>query len=351
VRYLPNELSPYAHEFDVSGRWIREPSHGFVWVPVVERDWSPYSNGRWIWQGNDYVWLSYDPWYAPFHFGRWSWGASTGWFWIAPRGGRAYWSPGYVGWSVDDDEVSWVPLGHDEVYYGYGNFGPGSVNVQQTTVVNVTNVYVNSRVRNGVVAVRKDNFLRGKIRHERIAPKRNPFEGRGGGGLKAIGRPPVREVKPIRETRQPRSDGQLKRRTLPSARLEKESKVIRERVVAPSKEKSAFKKGGAPRPLQNVRKEKGLEKWVPAKKAPAPKAGVAPPPEERQRKGEVREKPGTQVENAREGRRPAGKKRFKRMAEDGPQGEKEKQPSGKVRKKLDGREQGKEKPEENPRGK
>ena len=186
ARHLPADIAPYAHEFDTSGRWVSDRTYGNVWVPAVDRGWSPYSNGRWVWQANDYVWLPYDPWYAPFHYGRWNWGVSIGWFWIAPRG-RAYWSPGYVGWSIVGDEVCWVPLGHDEVYYGYGNYGPGSVNVYKTTNINITNVYVNSRVNNGVVVVKRDNFLRGRIKQERIAPSRNPFQRGGAGELKIIG--------------------------------------------------------------------------------------------------------------------------------------------------------------------
>ena len=49
-RYLPADLSPYAHEFDTSGRWVSDPTYGSVWVPAVEQGWSPYSNGRWVWQ-------------------------------------------------------------------------------------------------------------------------------------------------------------------------------------------------------------------------------------------------------------------------------------------------------------
>ena len=57
VRYLPADLSPYAHEFDTSGRWVKDRTYGSVWVPAVGPGWSPYSNGRWVWQANDYVWL------------------------------------------------------------------------------------------------------------------------------------------------------------------------------------------------------------------------------------------------------------------------------------------------------
>ncbi|HEY6000605.1 MAG TPA: FecR family protein [bacterium] len=266
-RYLPADLSPYAHEFDSSGRWVSDQTYGYVWVPAVDPGWSPYSNGRWVWQANDYVWLSYDPWYAPFHFGRWNWSVSFGWFWVAPRG-RAYWSPGYVGWSILGDDVCWVPLGYNEVYYGYGNYGPGSVNVYKTTNINITNVYVNSTVNNGVVVVQRDNFLRGKIRQGRIAPARNPFQRGGGGDLRVIGRAPIPEIKPIRETRQPRPDIQITRTSLPPARLDKQARDIKMRVVAPTRDKSAFQPGRKPPAHRNVVKEKELEQWAPPPKAP-----------------------------------------------------------------------------------
>jgi len=363
-RYLPADLSSYAHEFDSSGRWVTDRTYGSVWVPAVERDWSPYSNGRWVWQANDYIWLSFDPWYAPFHYGRWSWGASLGWFWIAPRG-TAYWSPGYVGWSVVGDEVSWVPLGHNEVYYGYGNYGPSNVNIVNKTVFKVTNVYVNSRVRNGVVAVRRDNFLRGRIVHERIAAAKHLFEGAGGGGAKILGRPPVREIRPIRETRHSRPDVEIKRHSLPPARLEKASRAIRQRIVAPTREKSVFKPGKKPVHLKNVVKEKELERWVAPKKGRTQKSVVAPTREKSLKKGEVAGKKAPPAVEVREARPPSGKRRFKRVLEpEGEEkvapvampepeerlkGEKEKQSSEEGRKK--GKDRGDEEPGDEGRGK
>jgi hypothetical protein len=209
---------------------------------------------------------------------------------------RAYWSPGYVGWSISADEVSWVPLGHNEVYYGYGNFGPANVNVAVQASFRVTNVYVNSRVSNGVVMVGRDNFLRGKVVREQFAALKNPFRGVGSGGVKIIGKSPVLEIRPLRETRQPRPDVEVKRMSLPPVILEKASRTIRTRVVAPTKEKSVFNPGNRPATLKNVVKGKDLEQWV------------APPPAVR----------------AREVQQPAGKREFKRILS--PRGETEAAP-------------------------
>jgi len=318
ARHLPADLSSYAHEFDSSGRWVTERTYGSVWVPAVDQGWSPYANGRWVWQANDYVWQSFDPWYAPFHYGRWNWGAALGWFWIAPRGG-AYWSPGYVGWSVVGDEVSWVPLGHDEVYYGYGNYGPTNVNVVKTVTFNVTNIYINSRVNNGVVMVRKDNFLRGKVVREQIVAAKNPFGGGGARGVKILAKPPVQEIRPIRETRQPPRDVEIKRVSLPPVQLEKASRVIKQRVVTPNTANSVFKPGNKPALLRNIVKEKELEQWVAPKKVKTQKTIVSPPVSERLKTGEVAGKKATPTVEVRETRVPSGKRKFTRILE--PEGE------------------------------
>lgn len=314
ARYLPADLSSYAHEFDTSGRWVTDRTYGSVWVPRVESGWSPYSNGRWVWQAGDYVWLSFDPWYAPFHYGRWAWRAAMGWYWIVPQL-RASWSPGYVSWSVGANEVSWVPLGRNEVYYGYGNYGPNSVNVRNRTTINVTNtVYVNSKVINGVVAVRKDNFLLGRIAHERIAAPLNVFQGRESGGIRVIGRAPVQELRPLRETRQPRPEVVIQREKLPPVRVETESRAIKVRVIAPTKVKSAFKPGLVPVPLKNIRREQ--EQWKPAPQPRTLKNVLAPPAGQTQKGTSViHGRPAAADVQVHEARPPAGKIRFKRVLE------------------------------------
>ncbi len=254
ARYLPKDMSSYGYEFDEGGRWTSTPDYGNVWVPTgVAPDWSPYSNGRWVWVGGDYVWLPYDPWYAPFHYGRWSWSARIGWCWVPPLTPVAYWSPGYVGWVWGADSVCWVPLAPREVYYGYGYYGPNSVNIRTTRVVNVTNVYINSRVNNGIVIVHRDNFMRGDTRRISIRNKdENPFTGRDRGKFKIIGRPPVEELKPTREARLPKPDFRPDRRSLPPERFEKPASFIKERKAAKAPEESVFKPGREPEGFEEV---------------------------------------------------------------------------------------------------
>jgi hypothetical protein len=113
--------------------------------------------------------------------------------------GTTYWSPGYVGWVVTPDYVAWVPLAPGEVYYGYGYYGPWSRNIAtispNTVVGNRT--YVNARVNNSVVAVRRDSF--GTGRRNPVRTTENPFVDaqRQHRENIAIAPPPIKPQQPI----------------------------------------------------------------------------------------------------------------------------------------------------------
>jgi hypothetical protein len=162
-RYLPPELGTYANDFDTSGRWVEVPDYGYCWTPTIAvgASWAPYRSGRWIWSGGDYVWISYDSWgWAPYHYGRWAFIANIGWCWVPPVAGDVYWGPGYVGWVMTGDYVSWVPLAPGEIYYGRGFYGRNSVNITNINInrVNITNVYKNVYVTNGATVVSRNTF-------------------------------------------------------------------------------------------------------------------------------------------------------------------------------------------------
>jgi hypothetical protein len=200
ARYLPDELQPYSPDFDEHGKWVYVREYGNVWTPtvVVSAGWAPYRVGRWVWMRGDYVWVSYEPWgWAPYHYGRWAFAATIGWFWVPPVRGAVYWGPGFVGWVYTPTYVSWVPLAPREIYYGYGYYGPHSVNITRVNVtnINVTNVvYKNVHVHNSVTVLHHDTFVSGK--HKDVNVKENPF-------LKErihVGRP---DIKPERPTVMP----------------------------------------------------------------------------------------------------------------------------------------------------
>jgi hypothetical protein len=177
-RYLPEELRAYSSDLDDNGRWVQVAEYGYVWtLRAVSADWAPYRTGRWMWRGGDYVWISYEPWgWTPYHYGRWAHAPRIGWFWVPPPRGEVYWGPGYVGWVRTADHVAWVPLAPRETYYGYGNFGPHSVDIRRrdTRQINVTNItYRNVQVNNSVTIINHNTFVTG--RQETVSIKQNPF--------------------------------------------------------------------------------------------------------------------------------------------------------------------------------
>jgi hypothetical protein len=111
ARYLPEEIRYYGGAFDRYGSWDYQPTYGYVWYPRVNADWRPYHYGRWsfgarfgwFWVGLDRSWG-----WPTHHYGRWGF-ASNRWYWIPGR----RWSPAWVSWAYAPGYVSWCPLGFD----------------------------------------------------------------------------------------------------------------------------------------------------------------------------------------------------------------------------------------------
>jgi len=250
--YLPDDLNTYSYDFDENGRWVNTTDYGYVWTPtvVVSAGWSPYRVGRWTWVGGDYVWISYEPWgWVPYHYGRWSFVASFGWCWIPPVRGAVYWGPGFVGWVNTPSYVAWVPLAPGEIYYGYGNYGPGSVNIINVNINNIVvkNVYRNVHVLNAVSVINRNVFVRGKYVYER--PRQNPFLT----NRINIGRP---EIKPGRNAFMPViKDIPKSKRPPQSVRNIRVRELKRERPLVAERKASVFRRGAVEKTMP-VRKSK-----------------------------------------------------------------------------------------------
>jgi len=81
-----------------------------------------------------------------------------------------------VGWVRTRDHVAWVPLAPREVYYGYGNYGPNSVDIRKRNVreINITKItYKNVQVNNSVTVINNNTFVTG--RREAVNVKENLF--------------------------------------------------------------------------------------------------------------------------------------------------------------------------------
>ncbi len=160
------------------GRWVWDPSYGYVWVPNNESpDWAPYQNGRWDYL--DYYgwsWTSYDPWgWAPYHYGNWYRG-SFGWAWYPGAfGARHYWRPAMVGFfgfgepgfgvslGFGYGNIGWVPLAPFERFrpwYGRGFAGRNLAVVNNT---NIAGVYRNARFSGAVTGLRAADFGRAGV--------------------------------------------------------------------------------------------------------------------------------------------------------------------------------------------
>jgi len=178
TRYLPDELRYYSYDLDRHGKWVYVKDYGYCWTPtvIVATGWAPYRHGKWTWIRGDYVWVSYEPWgWVPYHYGRWAFSVSIGWFWVPPPRGAVYWGPGYVAWVHTPSYVSWVPLAPGETYYGYGNYGPHSVNIININInkVVIKDKHRNAMIKDGFTVVHRDTFVTGK--QEKIIVKENPF--------------------------------------------------------------------------------------------------------------------------------------------------------------------------------
>lgn len=181
-QYVPQGVYG-AEDLDNSGSWVYDAPYGYVWRPtVVVGGWAPYRNGRWVWlDWYGWTWVSYDSWgWAPYHYGRWFFDGRLGWAWYPGAiGVRHYWSPALVGFFGYGGgvgvgvgfgfggfaNVGWVPLAPYETFHPWWGRGlAGGLNRPvNLTTVNITNVYRNARVANGISGIRAEDFAAGRF--------------------------------------------------------------------------------------------------------------------------------------------------------------------------------------------
>jgi len=96
-----DQLSPY-------GEWVDNPDYGYVWIPDVDEDFSPYStSGYWVMTDYGWTWVSDYSWgWATFHYGRWDYNNYYGWYWVPDN----EWGPSWVIWRTGNGYYGWAPM-------------------------------------------------------------------------------------------------------------------------------------------------------------------------------------------------------------------------------------------------
>jgi hypothetical protein len=90
------------------GEWVNVIEYGRVWHPSVINSWQPFTNGHWTYDGNDWVWVSYEPFgWIVYHYGSWEYSPEYGWLWIPASDA---WSPARVQWIDYGDNIGWAPM-------------------------------------------------------------------------------------------------------------------------------------------------------------------------------------------------------------------------------------------------
>ena len=181
AQYVPPGVTG-TEDLDAAGTWVNVPPYGYVWRPTgVAAGWAPYRNGRWVWVNwYGWTWVSSDTWgWAPYHYGRWFFDARWGWSWYpGGLGVSAYWSPAQVGFfgygggvgigvgvGFGFGNIGWVPLAPYETFRPWwGAAYAGGLNRGVSiTNANVTALYRNARVSNGISGMAAGDFTAGRF--------------------------------------------------------------------------------------------------------------------------------------------------------------------------------------------
>ena len=177
-----DELQPY-------GTWMDYGSHGYVWIPRVDRGFVPYAtSGYWINTEYGNTWVSDYEWgWAPFHYGRWLFDDFYGWIWVP----GTEWAPAWVAWRSGGGYYGWAPLmpgmGIHASFHFYNSFPAHYWSFVPYRYVTYRHVYNHCVPRRQVVTIINNTTIitHNHTDHRRrtyfTGPSRNDIERRGGG--------------------------------------------------------------------------------------------------------------------------------------------------------------------------
>ena len=99
----------FYRKLEPHGDWRETSDYGYVWQPreAEDRNWRPYTDGRWVYTDAGWTWVSEEPFgWATYHYGRWVRLRRVGWVWVPGD----EWAPAWVSWRTSKDYVGWAPL-------------------------------------------------------------------------------------------------------------------------------------------------------------------------------------------------------------------------------------------------
>ncbi len=100
----------------------------YIWKPSVDDEkWKPYSNGRWVYTTDGWMWVSNYNWgWACYHYGRWWKSQLYGWVWMPGY----VWAPSWVMWRVSENHIGWCPLNPKAKWKGEEGVSTSTYNYQ-----------------------------------------------------------------------------------------------------------------------------------------------------------------------------------------------------------------------------
>ncbi len=149
----------FYRKLEPHGDWRETSDYGFVWQPreAEDRNWRPYTDGRWVYTDAGWTWVSEEPFgWATYHYGRWVRLRRVGWVWVPGD----EWAPAWVSWRTSKDYVGWAPLPPEARFdrrSGIRNWADNHYDIgpdQYAFVPN--NEFGSRRVRSSVVPVERN---------------------------------------------------------------------------------------------------------------------------------------------------------------------------------------------------
>ncbi len=279
---------------DAHGEWREVGDYGYCWQPRgVDRDWRPYSDGRWVYTDAGWTWDSDEPYsWAVYHYGRWARVDRIGWVWVP----GTEWGPAWVSWRRSDRHVGWAPLPPEAEFHhsvGFSNrididfdIGPTHYNF-----VEVRN-FGAPRLRSFVIEPSQNITIINQTTNITRVTYVNNVVYNEGPRYEAISRESAQPIRRLRlERRQLKDDSRMVSSDQSRSRVEGDSlqvlappviakataapKKVAAKVAAPKIDRG-WKNAGPPAEVAKVRTKLKSEKPAPAEPGDAP--GTPPPP-------------------------------------------------------------------------